>query len=167
MATGSQQATRVSTHLGVAGFSLVELVVVLVLAGVTFALSFGGLSEYRQRVGAQRAAQLFARDLSLARAQAVRGRESVVIRFSESSRWYSISTTTGRELIRRRFGTNADIDLAAIDLQTPGDTLFFNSRGVAELSAGDGQLGTATFATQAETYAVSFNSLGASRVERQ
>ena len=151
---------------GPRGYSLVELVVVLVLVGVTLGLSSGGLSEYRQRIGAQRAAQMFVRDLSLARAEAVRGRESVVIRFSEPGRWYSVSTvTTGRELLRRRFRTNADINLSSIDLQTSGDTLFFNSRGV--LSGGSGQLGTATFSTQGETYAVLFNSLGASRVEKR
>ena len=166
LATGSKRATCVSPLRGEKGFTLIELTVVLILAGVTVGLSIGGLSEYSQRIGAHSAAQLFARDLSLARAQAVRGRESVVIRFSESSRWYSVSTmATGRELIRRRFDVNADIDLAAIDLEITGDTMFFNSRGV--LSTLGAQLGTATFSTTTETYAVLFNTLGSSRVERR
>ena len=164
--TGYKQATGVIPGRRVRGFTLIELTVVLILIGVTLGMSLGRLSGYRERVTAQNAAQLFARDLSLARAQAVRGRESVVIRFSESDRWYSISRmTTGMELVRRRFNVNADIDLTAIDLETSGDTIVFNSRGV--LSGLGGQLGTATFSTRAETYAVSFNTLGASRVEKR
>ena len=166
MATESQRATGVSPARGEGGFTLVELSVVLILAGVTLGMTLGGLSGYRQRVAAHHAAQLFVRDLSMARAQAVRGRESVVIRFSEASRWYSLSkTATGAEMIRRRFNVNADFDLTAIDLETPGDSLFFNSRGV--LGNMGGQLGTATFSTGIETYAVTFNTLGASKVERR
>ncbi len=163
--TRSKRATGVIPGQGTKGFSLVELAVVLVLAGVTLGMTIGGLSGYRHSVAAHHAAQLFVRDLSLARAQAVRGRESVVIRFSESSRWYSVSTTTGTELIRRRFGVNADIDLAAIDLEITGDTMFFNSRGV--LSPLGAQLGTATFSSTTETYAVLVNTLGSSRVEKR
>ena len=164
--TGSKRARGVIPGLGTRGFSLVELAVVLILGGVTLGMGIGGLSTYRQKIAAHHAAELFVLDLSLARAHAVRGREAVVIRFSESSRWYSISTmTTGIELVRRRFNVNADIALGAIDLEIPGDTLFFNSRGV--LSDVGGQLGTATFSMGAETYAVSFNALGASKVEKR
>ena len=144
--TGSRRATGVMPGHEAKGFSLIELTVVLILAGVTLGMTVGGLSSYSQRVAARHAAQLFVRDLSLARAHAVRGRESVVIRFSESSGWYSISAMmTGKELIRRRFKINADIALTAIDLEMPGDTLFFNSRGV--LSDVGGELGTATFSS--------------------
>ena len=164
--TGCERATGVSHGPGTRGFSLVELTVVLILAGVAIGMAGGGLSGYSRKIAAHRAAQLFARDLSLARAQAVRGRESVVIRFSESSRWYSISTmATGRELIRRRFNVNADLDLAAIDLEMPGDTLFFTSRGI--LSGVGEELGTATFSAGVDTYVVSFNIMGASKVEKR
>ncbi len=164
--TRFKRVTGVFPCPGARGFTLVELAVVLVLAGVTLALATGGLVGYNNRIAAHHAAQLFVRDLSLARAHAVRGREPVVIRFSESSRWYSISTmATGRELIRRRFNVTADIHLAAIDLEMPGDTLFFTSRGI--LSGVGGQLGTATFSTATSTYAVSFNVMGASRVEKR
>ena len=164
--TGSKRATGVIPGREARGFTLIELVVVLILAGVTLAVANGGLTGYTQRIAAHHAAQLFVRDLSLARAHAVRGREPVVIRFFESGRWYSISTMrTGRELVRRRFNVNADIGLAAIDLEIPGDTVFFTSRGI--LSGVSGQLGTATFATANDTYAVSFNIMGASKVEKR
>ena len=166
LATGSKQATGVMPGHRARGFSLVELAVVLLMAGLTLGVGIGVLSEYGRRVAAHHAAQLFVRDLSLARAHAVRGRESVVIRFSESSRWYSISTmATGTELIRRRLNVNADIGLAAIDLEMPGDTLLFTSRGI--LRGVGGQLGTATFSSGSETYAVSFNIMGASKVTKR
>ncbi len=160
----SKRATGVILR-GARGFTLIELAVVLVLASITIGMTSGGLIRYNKKIAAHHAAQLFVRDLSLARAHAVRGREPVVIRFSESNRWYSISSmTTGLELVTRRFNVDADIGLAAIDLQTPGDTVFFTSRGI--LSGVSGQLGTATFSTATSTYAVQFNIMGASKVEQ-
>lgn len=153
---------------GRGGFTLLELTIVLILAGVT--LGFAGLtfSGYFQRSSALRTAQVFARDLTLARSSAIRARESVVIRFFESSRWYQIvAIPSGTELARRRFGVNADVDLSAIDLRFVGDTVVFSSRGVADLSTiqGSGSLGEARFKAGATQYSVFFNSMGASKVQ--
>lgn len=152
------------------GFTLLELTIVLILAGLTLgfaALSFG---SYFQRSSARRAAQVFARDLTLARSSAMRAQEAVVIRFFESSRWYQVvALDSGTELVRRRFGVNADVDLSAIDLLFRGDTVVFNSRGIADLSniQGGGTLGEAEFESGTVTYGVSFNSMGASSVEER
>lgn len=155
---------------GVGGFTLLELVIVLVLAGIT--LGFAGLtfSGYFQRSSARRAAQVFARDLTLARSSAVRAREKVVIRFFESSRWYEIvAIDSDTEIARRRFGVNADVDLSAINLVFRGDSVVFSSRGVADLSniQGGGSLGEARFTSGATEYSVYFNSMGASKVEER
>lgn len=155
---------------GVGGFTLLELVIVLMLAGLalgTAGLTFG---TYFERSSARRAAQVFGRDLTLARSTAVRAREEVVIRFFESSRWYQIvAIESGAEIARRRFGVNADVALSAIDLVFRGDTVVFNSRGVADLSniEGGGTLGEARFARGATEYSVYFNSMGASKVEER
>jgi len=150
-----------------AGFTLIELMVVLVISavGMTFAgLAFNG---YFQRVSAERAAQVFAQDLTLARNWAVRSREPVVIRFYEASLWYEVETqSTAAEVARRRFGVNADIDLSGVTLDAAGDSLVFDARGIADLSGVGGPLGTATFSSGAVTYAVSFNSMGASKIDR-
>ncbi|MEQ1919385.1 MAG: type II secretion system protein, partial [Elusimicrobiota bacterium] len=72
------------------GFTLIEVLVVLTLVGIglTYAsLTFGG---YFQRIAAQRAAQVFAQDLTMARNWATRGRRAVVIRFYESGLWYEM-----------------------------------------------------------------------------
>lgn len=155
---------------GRGGFTMLELVIVMVLAALT--LGFAGLtfSGYFQRSSARRAAQVFARDLTLARSAAVRAKEAVVVRFYESSRWYQIvAQTSGTELVRRRFGVNADVDLSAIDLRFRGDTVVFSARGVANLSnmVPGTTLGEARFASGSTEYSVFFNSLGASKVEER
>jgi Tfp pilus assembly protein FimT len=142
--------------------------VVLVLSGVTLSFASLSLSGYLHRTSAQRAAQVFAQDLSLARSAALRGREAVVIRFFETSRWYTVSLQgTGTELTRRRFGLNADIDLSGVDLLMGGDSVVFSRRGMADLSTTTGSLGLgeARFVSGVTSYTVYFNAMGASRVE--
>lgn len=151
------------------GFTLLEVMIVLVLAGVTMAFAMLSFSGYFQRSSAKRAAQIFTRDLALARATAVRIQEPVTIRFYESTRWYVVETIeTGTEIVRRRFGINADIDLSAIDLQFKGDSVAFSSRGVADLGETGPptvSLGVAVFSMGDISYKVSFNSMGASKIE--
>lgn len=150
------------------GFTLLELLVVVFLAGMVMAFATMAFSGYFQRSSARRAAQVFARDLALARSSAIRAKEPVVIRFYESSRWYQIVTqTSGTELARRRFGVSADVDLSAIDLKFHGDTVMLSRRGVVDLSniQGGGSLGVASFSVGSTRFKVSFNSLGASKVE--
>ena len=148
------------------GFTLIELTVVLVLSGLTLgfaSISFGG---YLNRVSAQRAAQVFALDLTLARSAALRARQPVVVRFDETARWYAVvMQSSGREIVRRRFGVDGDIDLSGIDLRMDGDTVLFNARGVASLNNALGTYGEARFASNDIEYKVSFNAMGASEVE--
>lgn len=152
------------------GFTLLELTIVLVLAALT--LGFAGLtfSDYFQTSTARHAGQIFARDLSLARSTALRSRETVVVRFDESSRWYQVAVqSSGREIVRRRFGANADIALSGVDLRTAGDSLVVSPRGILDLSGivGSGSLGEARFSSGATEYSVYFNSMGASKVEER
>lgn len=148
------------------GFTLLELTIVMVLSAVTLGFASVAFSGYLQKVSAQRAAQVFAQDLTLARAQALRARQPVVIRFFEGARWYSVSLQeSGTELTRRRFGVNADIDLSAVDLLMGGDTVLFSARGVANLDNALGAVGQARFRSGTVQYTVSFNAMGASKVE--
>jgi len=143
-----------------------ELTIVLVLIGLTTAFAMLGFSGYYQRSSAKQAAQVFALDLAVARATAVRTQQSVVIRFYESTRWYAMEALENNtEILRRRFGANADIDLSAIDLQFTGDSVAFDSRGIADLSGASGALGVARFSLGDIAFDVSFNSMGASKVE--
>lgn len=150
-----------------AGFTLIELVVVLSISAI--GLTFAGIAfnSYFERVSAERAAQVFAQDLTLARNWALRSREPVVIRFYEGGLWYEVEAqSSATEIARRRFGVNADIDLSTVSLDAPGDSIVFDARGVADLSGVPGPLGVATFASGAVSYTVSFNSMGASKIDR-
>jgi prepilin-type N-terminal cleavage/methylation domain-containing protein len=149
------------------GFTLIELVVVLSITAI--GLTFAGLafSQYFDRVSAERAAQVFAQDLMLARNWAVRSREPVVIRFYEASMWYQVGAqTSATEVARRRFGANADIDLTGVALGMAGDSVVFDARGMADLSGAGGPLAVATFSSGTVSYTVSFNSMGASKIDR-
>ena len=94
------------------GFTLIELTIVLVVVSLMLGVAVLTFTDYFDRSSARRAAQVFARDLSFARSSALRSHEGVVIRFDESSRWYQIELQDdGTELVRRRFGSNADVAL--------------------------------------------------------
>jgi prepilin-type N-terminal cleavage/methylation domain-containing protein len=160
MTTSSRLASR-------RGFTLLELLMVVMLIAVVTTYGILQFSGYFQRTAAQRAAQVFARDLTLARGWATRGRQPVVIRFYESARWYEVvEQVSGTQVVVRRFGTNADIDLSGVELDFTGDQVVFDSRGAADLSGAAGPLGTARFSSGAHRYTVSFNSMGASKIER-
>ncbi|MEX2467081.1 MAG: GspH/FimT family pseudopilin [Gemmatimonadota bacterium] len=151
---------------GRAGFTLIELVVVLTMSAIMMGFAGLTLGSYLGRTSARRAAQLFAQDLTQARMFAVRGREAVVVRFFEGGLRYEVVTRdTGTEVVQRRFSNSDGIDLSAISLDLDGDSLVFNRRGFADLSGATGALGVASFTSGSTSYNVSFNSLGASRVE--
>jgi len=149
------------------GFTLIELTIVVVIAGIVVTLGGLTFSGYFQRSSARRAAQVFAQDLVAARSFAIRSQEAVVVRFYETTLWYEVSTqSTATEITRRRFtGSSADIDLSGVTLDTTGDSLVFSSRGLADMSGAGGSLGTATFSSGAITYTVSFNGMGASKID--
>jgi prepilin-type N-terminal cleavage/methylation domain-containing protein len=149
------------------GFTLIELTIVVVIAGVIVTLGGLTFSSYSQRSSARRAAQVFAQDLIAARGFAIRSQESVVLHVYESTLWYEVSTqSTGTEIVRRRFaGSSADIDLSGVTLEMTGDSLVFSSRGMADMTGAGGPLGTATFSSGAITYTVSFNGMGASKID--
>jgi len=167
LSTGSLRNAKAVSSRNAGGFSILELTIVLVLAGLTFGFAALSLSDYTQRSAARRAAQVFALDLTWARATAMRTQEAVVIQFFEDGRRYVIETQSGSvEVATRRFGENADIDLEAIDINLTGDSLVFSARGIADLSGAPGALGEATFSSGAVGYTVSFNSMGVSKVEQ-
>lgn len=149
------------------GFTLLEMLVVVAIAGVLTTLGTLAFSGYFQRNSARRAAQLFAQDLIAARSFAVRSQERVVIRFYEATRWYEVeSGATATVIARRRFGTDADVDLSGVLLDVTGDSLVFNARGLADMTGAAGALGTARFSSGAVTYTVSFNGMGASTIDQ-
>ena len=149
------------------GFTLLELLVVITIAAIVITAGTLAFSDYFQRDSARRAAQVFAQDLTAARSYAIRVNEPVVIRFYEGSLWYEVvSPVDSTEIARRRFGTNGDIELSGLTLDLNGDTLVFDSRGMVDVTPWGASIATATFSAGAITYSVSFNGMGASRIEQ-
>lgn len=149
------------------GFTLIEILIVLTIGAVVITMGTLTFSGYFHRTSARRAAQLFAQDLVAARGFAIRSQEPVVIRFYEPTLWYEVEVqSTSTEIARRRFGANADIDLSGVTLDMAGDSLVFDRRGLADMSGAGGALGTATFSSGAVTYTVSFNGMGASKIDQ-
>lgn len=140
---------------------------VLTVGAVIITMGTLTFSGYFQRDSARRAAQVFAQDLVTARAYAVRSQEKVVVRFYESTLWYEVvAEGSSTPITRRRFGPAGDIALSDVALDLSGDSLVFDVRGMADLSGLGGALGTARFSSGATTYTVSFNGMGASRIDQ-
>ena len=147
------------------GFTVIEMLVTLILFTIAVGLSSVVFSGYQSRTAAQRAAQVFAMDLRLARTSAVRGREAVIVDFDEAGMSYCIRLESGDTILEREFGRDDEIPLDLLNLQLTGDSLVFNARGVGDLSGSGSSLGIASFAAGETIYDVSFNVMGASKVE--
>ncbi len=147
------------------GFTVVELLVSLILFTIALTLASVVFASYQSRTAAQRAAQVFTMDLSYARTSAVRGRKAVIVDFNEAGKSYLIRVESGDTLVKREFGRDDDIPLDGLNLQLTGDSLVFDTRGVGDLSGSATSLGLASFAAGATIYDVSFNVMGASKVD--
>jgi prepilin-type N-terminal cleavage/methylation domain-containing protein len=147
------------------GFTLVEMVTVMVVLAVTFSMATGIFNGYLKRSAAKRAAEVFVQDLKLARDAALRSRQVVVVDFDEANLRYVVRAQSGDTLVHRFFHREAGLVLSSMDLQLQGDTLAFDGRGIATLGQSDAALGRAVFRSGDATFQVSFNSMGASRVD--
>ncbi|MFH1762621.1 MAG: prepilin-type N-terminal cleavage/methylation domain-containing protein [Gemmatimonadota bacterium] len=149
----------------VRGFSLVEVLVVLLLFAVMLGFAAETFNGYLKRTTARRAAEIFVQDLNVTRNAALRSRRMAVLAFDETGLNYLIRMESGDTVLLRAFGKGAEIALSALDLEVSGDTLVFDSRGQADLTGAVGPLGRAVFSAGSRSYAVSFNSMGVSRID--
>lgn len=147
-----------------AGFTLLEILVVLVILGITLAVVATTFNRYLDRSQARHAAEIFAQDLTAARNTASRSRQRVTVDFDEGNRSYLVRVEAGDTLFHRFFDDGAELTLSSLNLQMTGDSVAFNGQGIADLSGAGGTLGRAVFTSGNTTYAVSFNSMGSSRV---
>lgn len=95
----------------------------------------------------------------------MRGRQAVSVVFDEGNRSYVVRRITGDSIVLRGFSNGEDIVLSGIDLQMPGDSLVFDSRGIVDLSEISDPLGRAVFQSGTRSYDVWFNSMGATRLD--
>ena len=122
---------------GTEGFSLVEMLTVLVLVGIVSGLAAPSLSGYVQRHKARRALDQIAADVALARISAVRSGQRSFLTFSGASR-YRVEVVAQGETAVREVGL--ETDYAGVVVIPPAGRLEFNSRGLLVSDLGDGYI---------------------------
>lgn len=151
------------------GFTLIEILVVLVIAAIGTGIAVSSFGLFQARASARGAAQTFSRDLAQARAWARRSNEPVTVNFDETAGAlrYTVVGSAGDTIADRRFGAGGEIRLDSIQLGMEGDTLRFGASGIADLSTASPVAPTANalFFAGARSYRVRFNASGSSVVE--
>lgn len=146
------------------GFTLLEMIVVLALISVAMGVSVSYFGDFRDRTAARRAADVFVRDLQVARATAMRERNTTSVVFDEVALSYVIRTSANRVVTTRDFGAAGEVRVQALDLQLTGDSVPFDPRGIATLAGAGGSLAKAVFRVRNHEFEVSFSALGAAEV---
>lgn len=111
MITGCMLARR-------AGFTLVEIMMVLALLGLVSAMGVWGMLPALEHQKVRGAAGIIMADMQYAQMLAARQREPVAVIFNESLRMYVIKQRGGTTIYRERFlGDDSDYDLDAMEVE--------------------------------------------------
>ena len=143
------------------GLTIVELLIAIVMLTILMGLGFQGVQAFSRSAVPDRAASVVAADIGLARSYAVQRAEDVSLVADEANRSYEIRNAGGDVLQRRSFGASTDLPLTVLDVQTPGDDITFNARGMLAGGASSITVEIARFGTERE---ISVNALGRTRI---
>lgn len=151
-------------HRG-AGFTLVEMLMVVLIASVMSAVAAGQYRTYIDRIGPERASRVVGSYISLTRAYAIQRRAPVSMVVDETDRklWIRTTTDTLRSI---DLGDDTDFQLATLTVDFPGDSFTFSSRGICR-ECGLTGTGAITVAGERVEYLVTFNALGVWKMDRQ
>jgi prepilin-type N-terminal cleavage/methylation domain-containing protein len=112
------------------GFTLIEMMVVVILVGVTTILVAPSVGRGVARARVRRAASIVAGDLELAFSTAARERKPVRVVFTSGTLTYTISDrVTSTVLISRDFGPGSELALTSFTASLP--TLDIYPDGIA------------------------------------
>jgi len=112
------------------GFTLIEMIVVVILVGVTTMLVAPSVGRGIARARVRRAASIVAGDLELAFTTAARERKPVRVEFTSGTLSYTISDrVTSTVLISRDFGPASELGLTSFTASLP--TLDIYPNGIA------------------------------------
>lgn len=112
------------------GFTLVELLIVLSIVSLSVLIANSSYSTFRESSTLNRAGRVVAADVGLARSQAIRTRSSVALVATEATRSYVIRDGAGTVYLTRMFDNSSEMPLGLLNVQMPGDSIVFNSRGM-------------------------------------
>lgn len=115
------------------GFTLVELLIVLSIVSLSLLIANNSYATFRESSALNRAARVVAADASLARSYAIRNRTSVALVANEAERSYVIRDASGDVYLNRTFDAASEMALTSLEVNLPGDSIAFNSRGMLAL----------------------------------
>ncbi len=140
-----------------AGFTLSELITVVVLIGVMIAISGTQYLDYLERTVPDRASRIVGSYVSLARSYAVQRRSSVTLAVNPVD--LTIMIRSEEDTIRTLpFGPDSDLPLDTLDTNIDGDSITFGAWGVCSVC---GIVGNGiTVAGSRRSYLITFTALG-------
>ena len=106
------------------GFSLLELIVVVVIAGIIVALGLPRLTNARDAAGVRGAVEEIGALFAVARQEAIAGRAAVTVRIDTAERAVELRVGDAR-LIRRALG-----ETYGVSLGTNRDSTVYDPRGI-------------------------------------
>ena len=148
------------------GFTLLEMMIVLLIAAVFIGVVARAFGRYNRERAAQQAAYLLSRDIRLARAAAIRARSPVSLVVDTAARSYQVRDTLGEQVVGRTFAYG-DLEVQSISMALPGDSVTFDEQGVADLSGLAGGVAEARISSPTTVYVIRFNATGSSTIEEE
>jgi type II secretion system protein H len=139
------------------GYTLAELMAVIVIAGIIATIAVPRLSSYIRHLSARSAASTVVSDLMLARTQAVREGQTVSLRVTNAAEY---QLTVDANPVRTLKTVNVAGTQRSVTLGPNGTTISFDPRGM--LRAGSGSELRITRGTQTDTISIT----GVGRVYR-
>lgn len=113
-----------------AGFTLVEMLIVLSIVSLAMLVANGSYITFRESSTLNRAARVVAADVALARSYAIRNRAVVSFVADESARSYVIRDAGGTVYLNRVFDAASEMPISSLDVIATGDSITFNERGL-------------------------------------
>jgi len=147
-----------------AGFTLAELITVLLLLGIMIGIAATQYSSYLARTVPDRASRVVGSYVSLARNFSVQRRAWVTLALDPGTR--SMMIRTADDTLRTmQFSENMDLVLTSLDSNFDGDSITFNARGMCSVCGVEGK-GIEVTAGHV-TYLLTFTALGRWKRTRQ
>ena len=139
------------------GFSMIELVTVLLLIGVFAGIASTQYWKYLEKTKPDRASSVVGSYISLAKNFSVQRRSAVTLAVDPGSMTIMIRTLEDT-LRTMNFGPESDLPLTVLDTNLDGDSLTFNARGICSV-CGVASKGI-TVSGPRTSYLITFNALG-------
>jgi prepilin-type N-terminal cleavage/methylation domain-containing protein len=113
-----------------AGFTIFELLIVITIMGLLTAITAKGMKSFSQQQQGERTAKAILWEVSVARSYALRAGSTMSLVADENNKVLTVRGADGVTWRSTRFGPTDELYAKMIDINTPGDSLAFSSRGI-------------------------------------